>query len=167
MLFSWWQLSLGRRRRKNGKHRRKSRENRTVVNIFNRSIAKIQLRLPSLFILLCLTTIHHNINRKLLYIYFQHGTYFIRRRSSQSKIWIFIDMFEEGMGGTVEKFMAETLDVTWNIIEISFYTVVFLYVTRKPVCTRILYIFPLSTRLTSGAEKNRNKLQSTLRTELA
>lgn len=91
-------FARSQRRRKNGKHRRENRENRTVVNIFNRSIVKIQLRLPSLFILLCLTTIHHNINRKLLYIYFQHGTYFIRRWSSQSKIWIFIDMFEEGDG---------------------------------------------------------------------
>lgn len=41
--------------------------------------------LVSLFILLCLTTIHHNINRK---VYFQHETYFIYPTTLPIYSWV-------------------------------------------------------------------------------
>lgn len=61
-------------------------------------------------------------------------------------------MFE---GGLV-KFMAKTLDVTWNIRGISFYLVSFLCALPSALprakcvaCIQTYYIFPLSTRMTS------------------
>ena len=109
------------------------------IFIFNRSIVRNPHDfLSPLFILLCLTTIHHNINRKLFYIYIQHETYFIRQpfclffpslslSLSLSpapfvvEIWIFIDIFDEDSRSLWLRLSMSP----WNIIEISFYSVVF------------------------------------------
>lgn len=101
-----------------------------------------------LFILLCLTTIHHHINRKLSSSKTENLLFATRSRAlsvaglSVRNLNIYWYVWRR-----LVKFMAKTLDVAWNIIEISFYSVSFLCGSGWSVCTLAYYICPLRTRV--------------------
>lgn len=153
-------VELSRYKEGEGFFSENSRKLRTRI-FFNRSIVRSQLYdFLSLFILLCLTTIHHSINRKLLYISFEHEPNFIRRR------WILSEKFEYLLICLKEspRNLWLGLSMSHEILSEDAFARSCICMLKPSVCA-LTYYFSCWVRGTSferGSEKKTQTVQSTL-----